>query len=224
MAKALDTPLHRFLQSVFACSPEVAASIGRCAIERQYSEQTIILKQGDRAEVTYLVIAGRVHALIYGTQGQLALLREYLPGDFFGAIANPLPDPEEADLVAIEDVRAAVFLILDFLGLAETHACVGLALSKMLLKQLRATSMRVSERSTLSAVGRVHAELLRMARLNGSNAISPPPVLASLAVRAHTTRETVSRAINALERRGIITRSLNELVIVAPHRLEELVT
>jgi CRP/FNR family transcriptional regulator, cyclic AMP receptor protein len=223
LAKALDTPLYTFLQSVFACSPQVAVSIGRCAIERHFPEQTTILKQGDRAEVTYLVIAGRIHALIYGAQGQLALLREYLPGDFFGAIANSTPDPEEADVVAVEDVRTAVFLILDFLGLAETHACVGLALSKMLLKQLRATSMRISERSTLSAIGRVHAELLRMARLDDGDSIRPAPVLASLAVRAHTTRETVSRAINALERRGIITRQADVLMIVARHRLEELV-
>lgn len=146
-----------------------------------------------------------------------------MPGDFFGAIANPTPDPEEADVVAVEEARTAVFRILDFLGLAETHACVGLALSKMLLKQLRATSMRISERSTLSAIGRVHAELLRMARLGDGKTICPAPVLVSLAVRAHTTRETASRAINALERRGIIARQADILVIVAPHRLEELI-
>jgi DNA-binding GntR family transcriptional regulator len=53
--------------------------------------------------------------------------------------------------------------------------------------------------------------------------ICPAPVLANLAVRAYTTRETVSRAVSALERRGIISRHADALVIVAPHRLEELV-
>lgn len=166
---------------------------------------------------------GRAHALIYGLQGQLALLREYLPGDFFGAIANPTPEPEEADVVAVEDVRTAVFHILDFLGLAETYACVGLAVSKTLLKQLRATSARMSERTTLSAIGRVYAELLRMANCSDGRTIAPAPVLTHLAVRSHTTRETASRAINALERRGIILREADRLTIVAPHRLEELV-
>jgi CRP-like cAMP-binding protein len=219
----LNDTLHTFLQTVFVCSPEIATIIGRSAVERRYPGQTTILKQGDRAEATYLMVSGRAHALVYGSQGQFALLREYLPGDFFGAIADPIPEPEEADVVAVEEVRAAVFLILGFLRLAETHACVGLTLSRMLLKQLRATSARVSERTILSATGRVHAELLRLARLGDGRTIRPAPVLANLAVRAYTTRETVSRAVSALERRGIIFRLADALVIVAPHRLEELV-
>jgi CRP-like cAMP-binding protein len=219
----LERSLPDFLQTVFACSPEIAASIDRRCVERRFPQQTVILKQGDPADATYLLAAGRAHALIYGFQGQLALLFEYLPGDFFGAIANPTPEPEEADVVAVEDVRAAVFHILDFLGLAEAHACVGLAVSKILLKQLRATSARVSERTTLSATGRVYRELLRMANCGDGKTIAPAPVLANLAVRAHTTRETASRAINALERRGIISRDASRLTIVAPHRLMELV-
>jgi predicted transcriptional regulator len=48
-------------------------------------------------------------------------------------------------------------------------------------------------------------------------------VLTSLAVRVNSTRETVSRSINALERRGIIRREADTLIIVAPHRLEEMI-
>ena len=71
--------------------------------------------------------------------------------------------------------------------------------------------------------GRVHAELLRLARLADGRVIRPAPVLAKLAVRVQSTRETVSRTINALERRGIIRRERDALVIVAPHRLEEMI-
>jgi DNA-binding GntR family transcriptional regulator len=81
----------------------------------------------------------------------------------------------------------------------------------------------MAERTTLSAAGRVHAELLRLARLGDGHSVRPVPVLAALAVRVHSTRETVSRAINALERRGIVRRDADALVIVAPHRLEELI-
>ncbi len=51
----------------------------------------------------------------------------------------------------------------------------------------------------------------------------PAPVLAAMAVRVLSTRETVSRTINALERRGIIRREADALIVVAPHRLEEMV-
>lgn len=173
--------------------------------------------------MTFLLMDGRVHALAYGLEGQAVLLEEFLPGDFFGAIVESTPEPSAAELVAMEAVYAAAFLVADFLSLIERHGCVGLAVSKMLMKRLRAAAMRMAERTTLSAAGRVHAELLRLARLGDGRVIRPAPVLASLAQRVHSTRETVSRTVNSLERRGLIRRERNALIIVAPHRMEELI-
>jgi CRP/FNR family cyclic AMP-dependent transcriptional regulator len=223
MEGTLSAELHEFLRDAFACSPDVAASIGRRAIDRHFAAKAVILRQGERAGAAFLLVAGRAHALLYAVEGQVLLLHEFLPGDFFGALASSPAEPEEADILAIEDVRALAFFALDFLMLLEAHACVGLALSRMLLRRLRATSERMAERTTLSAAGRVHAELLRLARLGDGHSVRPVPVLAALAVRVHSTRETVSRAINALERRGIVRRDADALVIVAPHRLEELI-
>lgn len=221
----MGTPqtLSEFLQNVFACSADIADGIARRAVERLYPLKAVILKQGDEAGATFLLMAGRAHALTYGLEGQMVLLYEFLPGDFFGAIAETAPAPEEADVVAVEDARAAVFRMLDFLALLEAYGCVGLAVSRMLLKQLRATAAKMVERSTLSAVGRVHAELLRLARLGDGRTLRPMPVLAALAVRVHSTRETVSRTIHALERRGIVRRESDALVIVAPGRLEDMI-
>jgi CRP-like cAMP-binding protein len=223
LPQSLNAGLQSFISEAFACPDDVAASIGRRAIERRYRVNTVILKQGDRADATFLIASGRAHALIYGPEGQFVLLHEYARGDFFGAIADPDPQPENASVVAIEELRAAVFQVLDFLGLVDMYSCVGRAVSRMLLKQLRTTSAKMAERTILSATGRVHAELLRLARLGDGRTIRPAPVLTSLAVRVQSTRETVSRTISALERRGIIRRELGALVIVAPHRLEELV-
>jgi CRP-like cAMP-binding protein len=138
-------------------------------------------------------------------------------------VASDGPETEDADVVAVDEVRAAVFLTLDFVALLEAHGCLAVLVSRTLLRQLRATSLRVRERSTLSANGRVHAELLRLARLRDGRTVRPAPVLSTLATRIHSTRETVSRAINRLERRGIIRRDGEALLIVAPHRLEELI-
>ena len=48
-------------------------------------------------------------------------------------------------------------------------------------------------------------------------------MLSEFALQVQSTRETVSRAINALEKRGIIRRDEQGLTVVAPHRLEELI-
>jgi CRP/FNR family transcriptional regulator, cyclic AMP receptor protein len=223
LAVTQNANLQDFLQDIFACSGDVAVCIGRRAIDRRYPVRAIILKQGDRADATFLLVAGRAHALIYGPDGQVVLLHELLSGDFFGAIVSPEPEPEDADIVVVEEVRAAVFPALDFLKLIDVYGCVGLAVSKMLLRKLRVAGARMAERTILSATGRVHAELLRLARLGDGQTLRPAPVLANLAIRVHSTRETVSRTISALERRGIIRRERDALIIIAPRRLEELI-
>lgn len=222
MGPALDADLLAFLQGTFACSAEIAASIGRRAMDRRFPVSAIILKQGDAADATYLLVLGRAHALTYGSEGQVVMLHEFERGDFFGALSLSEPVPEDADVVAIEQVRASVFRAPDFLALIESYGCVGLIVSRMLLKQLRASSVRIVESTTLSAAGRIHAELLRLARLGDGKTIRPAPVLSALATRVYTTRETVSRTISALERRGIIRRDAHSLFIVAPLRLEEM--
>lgn len=218
-----DGELQDRVQQVFACSLQTAEAISARATARGYPLRAVMLRQGDPGGETLLMIAGRAHALLYGADGQMVLLQEFLPGDMFGAFGDLDGRPHDADVVATEPARVAAFLALDFLALIETHACVGLAVSRLLLRQLRAATNRMAERVTLSAAGRVHAELLRLARLGDGHAIRPPPVLAALAVRVYSTRETVSRTINALERRGLIRRDDDALILVAPGRLEEMI-
>jgi CRP/FNR family transcriptional regulator, cyclic AMP receptor protein len=79
------------------------------------------------------------------------------------------------------------------------------------------------EGATLSAPGRIHAELLRQARAGEAMTIRRMPILSTFALHVQTSRETVSRTISALEKRGIIKRDADTLTVVAPHRLEELI-
>lgn len=212
--------LPAFLQQAFACSPEVADSLARRCAERAWRARTAILRQGDAAGETYLLSLGLAHALTYGLDGQRVLLQEFRPGDLFGAVTERTPAPSPIDVVAIEDTRAAVFRALDFLALMETHAAVALAVSRNLMRQLQAAMSRMAQRTTLTSNGRVYAELLRRA---GAGTQLDWPVLSKLAEEVNTTRETASRAVSALERRGVIRRDGERMVILARRRLEDLV-
>ncbi len=215
--------LSDFIRVTFACPDEVARQMARRASERRYARRAAILRQGDDGAETLLMIEGRAHALLYGADGQMLLLHEFVSGDLFGAVSLAAGEAHEADVVAAEDVRAALFLALDFIGMIESHPSIGLAVSRQLLRQLRSTARRMAEHLTLSAAGRVHAELLRLARLGDGARISPAPVLSNLAVRVHSTRETVSRTISALERRGLLRREADALILTAPQRLEAMI-
>ena len=80
---------------------------------------------------------------------------------------------------------------------------------------------RMAARIGLSANGRFHKALLQLADAEGE--IRPAPVISALALSVHTTRETGSRALAALLRRGIVERDAHSLRIVSRRMLEDMV-
>ena len=220
---AADENVCRLLCGVFDCSVELAGHILVRGKRRQFHARATMVRRGDRISTLYVVISGRAHAIVYSLDGQAVLLHEYRAGDFFGPVSPPYAMTHDADVIAVEAVGAFLLEGGVLALLAEQHGCIGLALLKVMVDRLQQTATRMYEHVALSAVGRVHAELLRQARQSGDLTIRPSPVLADLALHVSTTRETASRAVNALERRGIIRREPDKLTVVAPHRLEELV-
>jgi CRP-like cAMP-binding protein len=218
-----EQDVRAFLRDVFGCSDEIAGYIfGRGAV-RAFSPQAVILRQGEKSATAYLLTQGCARALLYSLEGQVVLLCEYRPGDLFGALGELDPAPEEAEVVAVEPARSFILKSRDLVALAEAYGSIGLALSRLLLRQLRRANSRIYERAAVSAVGRVYAEILRQARASPDLVIRPAPVISELAIRVSTTRETASRAVGALDRRKILKREPDSWTVVAPQRLEELI-
>ena len=88
-------------------------------------------------------------------------------------------------------------------------------------RQLDLVLDRMAARIGLSATGRFYRALLMLADDEGT--IRPAPVVAAMALSVHTTRETGSRALAALLRRGIAERLPDGLRIVSRRMLEDLV-
>ncbi len=211
----------------FGCTPEVAAHVAAQARLGRAPPRATIVWQGEAADGgdrgggdAYLLVDGRAREVMVAAGGQLVPLRDYRSGDLFGELG--LGGTPLASVVAVTTVDYGVFGGAVFVRLVETHACIGLALSRMLIARLSASVAKMVERSIVSAQGRVCAELLRRARAGGGR-IAPPPVLATLAVDVQTTRETVSRTVAMLERRGLVRRDADALTVVAAARLEALV-
>lgn len=211
-----------FLQRVFDCTPAVAAEILRHAAIRTYLRSATIIRQGEPCDDIYLLVLGRARCYAIAANGMLVRFCDFLSGDFFGRLDASASPESLQEIAAVEPVEVATFRGADFLLLMDAHGCVGRALSRALIRQLEHLSHQMLSRTTLSAAGRVHEELLRLAE-EGGGRIAPPPVLAELAACIHSTRETVSRTISALERRGIVRRDPDALVIVAPRRLAEMI-
>jgi CRP/FNR family transcriptional regulator, cyclic AMP receptor protein len=212
------------IAQAFGCADALATIIAAKAVGRHYSPRSTILHAGDAAGHVYLMIEGHAQAIAISADGRAVLVEDFHSGDMFGEAAALSNGVHDEDVTAISAVEASQFRDHIFIAMIETYSNVALAVSRLVVARLNRTTRRLVEGVTLSANGRIFAELLRQARATpDASMIRPAPKLSEFALLVQTTRETASRAINLLERKGIIKRENGSLIIIAPHRLEDMI-
>ncbi len=197
-----------------------------CAWKRYDTGEQIIDRQSDTRDV-FFVVEGTVRIAIYSLQGREVTLDDLSVGAQFGELAAIDAEPRSASVTAISPCYLAVLSHERFLKLCAEEAEVSLRLFRCLTHIVRTATDRIMDLSTLAANNRVHAEILRQAKLNMVNEdraeISPIPVHGDIASRVSTTRETVARVMNDLARDGIVERQKKVLVVHGVELLEDMV-
>lgn len=211
------------LGEIFGCGEDVSLAMYARASRADYPPRAVIVGLGARCEHVHIVLGGLARARAISADGRQAVLEDFRAGDLIGETSLVEVKDSDHEVVAVELVESAVVLAHVMVAMMTMHADVALAISRRIIARLAAQNRRLAESSTLSAAGRIHAELLRLARAGDGMTIRPAPVLSQMAMHLQTTRETVSRTISALERRGIVRRDAHALTVVAEHRLEDLV-
>ena len=207
------------LASVLQCTPPSAAALATAMAERDYPAKAILIHQGDRTDQLWLILGGTVQLQAVSAEGQVTVLSSFGPGELVGSFEREVESSFDAR--AFGKVEALQIETQTLRRLIQECPDLGGGMSRIYATQLNAVIERLSARVTLSAMGRLYRELLRLA--GEADEISPPPVITALALSAQTTRETGSRAISALERRGIIERDEERLKIVSRRMLEDMV-
>jgi CRP-like cAMP-binding protein len=216
---SLEAERIAMLQAIFDCTEAAASSLNELGVWTTARRHEFLLHQGDHHGQCHIVMSGSADIKALGREGQYVQIATVEPGEIFGSYPDACPvraDVQARDameLVSLDSVQLSRF----------AHACseAGAGLARIFAAQLGNIIDRFAARVTLTATGRVYSCLLKM--LDSEGQIGPAPIVAALAVQAQTTRETASRAIGALERRGIIRRDANKWTVVSPRLLEELV-
>jgi CRP-like cAMP-binding protein len=171
------------------------------------------------------VTEGSVRANIFSENGREVAFHDMAVGSMFGELSAIDQLPRSAYVRALTDVSLAVLSRDDFLEVLSLHPTAMEAVLRHLSRLVRFLSSRVVQFSTLSVNHRVIAELLRIASecADGSNSavIHSPPTHAEIATRVSTHRETVTREITELQKRGLVCKETGQLVIPDIKRLTE---
>ncbi len=215
---------NQMIERAFGCGVKLTEVIAARAQYRSYDPREALIASGSVVKNAFVIVTGHAREFAIALDGRQLLVQEFGPGDLFGEASILGEHMATEEVIAATKAEAGLFAAADLVGLIENYSCVAIAFSRLMTQRLRQTRRRMVEGATLSASGRIHAELLRQGRAGKDWTVSPAPVLSEFALIVQSTRETVSRTISQLEKRGIICRDAQSLVIVAPHRLEELIS
>jgi CRP-like cAMP-binding protein len=199
-----------------------------CAWRRYAAGQTLISRSSSDRDV-FMVVSGRVRATMYARSGRQVTFRDVGEGETVGEIAATDGGPRSVDVVALQDVLAAVITAAGFRQLRHEHPEMAERFALKLVQLVRGLTDTVIELSTLGVQNRIHAELLRLARAGGagpdanSRVVSPAPTHAELAARVSTTREQVTREMSTLAKSGLLEKTGHGLRVTDVRLLEQMV-
>lgn len=191
---------------------------------RVFAVGDIIAMQGEAVESVGYILSGRAKAVTYSEDGTATWVGYFESGDFFGHMSLLADTTLSFEISAESDVRAVILSTHVMRDVITQEKELGLQLANDLARRLDMMTRRLIEAFTLSAKGRVCAELARLSNVIGimpeHRIIRPSPVFVDVALRVNSTRETVSRTVSDLQKKGIIERQAGALVILDPERLK----
>ena len=198
----------------------------QCSWRRVEPGQPIVARNSPDRDV-HFVVSGRVRVTTFSAGGRQVTFRDEEAGDVIGDLAAIDGQPRSADVLALEDVLVASLSPEHFRALIAAEPLVRERVLQRLAGLVRLLSQRVIELSTLGVQNRIHAELLRLARLAGDGGnrvrLEPAPKHADIASQVSTYREQVTRELSALTKQGLLQKEGQALVLTDVARLERMV-
>ena len=178
----------------------------------EVSKKNIVVQEGEPGDAMYIILDGSVKISYYTADGQEVVLSILSNGSFFGEMALLDSQPRSATVTTMENTRLGQIRRRDMEHLLMAKPAITLKLLSEVVSRLRRTSQVLERISTMDVPHRLYDFLCDFCRRNGTetpdgDVIAKLPTHQLLADQLSTSRETISRAISALKKEGIIAPS-----------------
>lgn len=205
-AAVLDSSgAQRRSRFLFELSESSIQAISQIAHVRRRPRGAIMFFEGDTARGVYLLCQGRVNMLTVNAKGKTLILKRALPGDVLGLQAVMAGTAHAATVKVMQPCRYAFIARENFLKFIKerTDACLYFA-------QHLGRDCHSAYDAIRSMCNPVPARLARFLISHGATGTKGGIVRENLALTQETiaqcigcTRETVSRALSDLKRKGV---------------------
>jgi CRP-like cAMP-binding protein len=208
-------------------NPERRTGLERIARWRRCRAKELVFDMQSSGTEVYFIVEGALQVVNYSPAGREVSFAQVPAGGYIGEMSAIDSKTRSATVVAAEGTVLASITAKVFKDLLLDYPKISLVVLQNLAAMVRAADERIMDLSTLSAINRVHAELLRLAVIDDDDdnmaIITPILTHSDIAARASTTRETVSRVLSNLARIRVLEREQKALKVLDVDRLSNMI-
>jgi len=215
------------LISFFSGLPEVSVEQATShVVTRTHPANRVILLENDWGGSVYFIMEGWAKIRTYNLDGKEVTLNILGKGELFGEMAALDEVPRSTDVITLTETTIGSIPAQDFVQLIHNEPLAGVRLSQLMAKRLRQVNRRLRLRES-DSTSRVADTLLFLAEGQGTLKQQgteipnlPHRELSSLSGLA---RETVTRVLTKLEKKGLIARENDKMNIPDVAALERII-
>lgn len=201
--------------------------ITRHAVTRAHPANRVILLENDWGGSVYFILEGWVKIRTHNLEGKEVTLNIVGKGEIVGEMAALEEVPRSTDAITLTATTISSIPAQDFVSMLRTESMAGVRLAQLMAKRLRQINRRLRLRES-DSLSRVADTLLFLAEGQGKKGDKgteipnlPHRELSSISGLA---RETVTRSLTKLEKKGLIERNQDSFHIPNLVALEQIIT
>lgn len=195
-------------------------------VSRVHPPNQVILLENDWGSSVYFILDGWVKIRTYNLDGKEVTLNILGKGELFGEMAALDEVPRSTDVITLAPTMIGNLPAQDFVQMIHSEPLAGIRLAQLMARRLRQVNRRLRLRES-DSTSRVADILLFLAEGQGKQQLSGGTEIPNLPHRELSSlsglaRETVTRVLSKLEKKGLINRERDVLCIPDRHALERL--
>ena len=218
-----SAPVNSLINSVpfFQGLPQTAVEKAIAhLVTRTINANEVVLQENDWSSSVYFILGGWVKVRTINPDGKEVTLNILGKGELFGEMAALDEAPRSTDVITLTSTEFGNMPAKDFVELIQTSPLAGVKLSQIMARRLRQVNRQMQLRES-DSMSRVADTLLFLAEGHEKTGTEIPKLTHyELSSLTGLTRETVSRVLQKLEKKGLILRNQQTLSIPDLQALE----